>query len=348
VKASSKPSISARSEGHICKALDYEAILQGKIKPPPGIGKFYFKDHFICDSRGFPIWCTICSCWKPDRTHHCSEIDRCVRRMDHFCPWVGGIVSETNMKFFIQFACYGLLYNAFVVAVTAFTLQKKRNDSGNIDVNLAVIAALAGLFLLMSFGVAFEGIRLSCHNLTTIENLSKDMRVYHIAVYVKDFDTGQLDSVYTGRNSGTGTTLREHLASYPSITYPFVDHQGTSADSNLQTGPYKEKLPSNTESGPRHPRTYLILETKMGENPWELSPLENIKSVMGSKWSDWILPLKYSPHCKHHKHEDEFPFGPVLTRLKQEAGLIAGDENARDSGHSAVKFSRHHGSRKPG
>jgi palmitoyltransferase len=32
-----------------------------------------------------------CCVFKPDRTHHCKELGRCVRKMDHFYPWVGGI-----------------------------------------------------------------------------------------------------------------------------------------------------------------------------------------------------------------------------------------------------------------
>ena len=48
---------------------------------------FFGKDAFVCEGNGKPIWCSYCSNWKPDRAHHCREIGRCVRRMDHFCPW---------------------------------------------------------------------------------------------------------------------------------------------------------------------------------------------------------------------------------------------------------------------
>lgn len=47
----------------------------------------YGRDVFICEGNGKPIWCSYCSNWKPDRAHHCREVGRCVRRMDHFCPW---------------------------------------------------------------------------------------------------------------------------------------------------------------------------------------------------------------------------------------------------------------------
>lgn len=53
----------------------------------PDLHDFYGKDVFTCEGNGKPIWCSYCSNWKPDRAHHCREIGRCVRKMDHFCPW---------------------------------------------------------------------------------------------------------------------------------------------------------------------------------------------------------------------------------------------------------------------
>lgn len=53
----------------------------------PGLENFYTKDVFVCEGDGRPIWCSTCMNWKTDRTHHCREVQRCVRKMDHFCPW---------------------------------------------------------------------------------------------------------------------------------------------------------------------------------------------------------------------------------------------------------------------
>ena len=60
----------------------------------PGLEQFYTKDVFICETDGRPKWCSECCNWKPDRAHHSSELNRCVLRMDHYCPWAGGMVGE--------------------------------------------------------------------------------------------------------------------------------------------------------------------------------------------------------------------------------------------------------------
>lgn len=60
----------------------------------PGLEAFYSKDVFVCEVDGRPKWCSNCRQWKPDRASHSSELGRCVRKMDHLCPWVGGMVAE--------------------------------------------------------------------------------------------------------------------------------------------------------------------------------------------------------------------------------------------------------------
>lgn len=67
--------------------LDYNA--PGKAYPfdASGLESFYSKDVFVCMEDGRPPYCSKCCQYKTDRAHHCREVDRCVRKMDHFCPW---------------------------------------------------------------------------------------------------------------------------------------------------------------------------------------------------------------------------------------------------------------------
>jgi palmitoyltransferase len=80
--------------------------------------------------KHFDQWCDSCHNWKPDRAHHSTQQGRCVRRMDHFCPYAGGIISETSHKFFVQFLFYGSLYTGFVLIVMAVFLAERGSQVG--------------------------------------------------------------------------------------------------------------------------------------------------------------------------------------------------------------------------
>jgi hypothetical protein len=79
-------------------------------------------DAYVCDYEGIPLFCEKCRIFKPDRTHHCKELGRCVRKMDHFCPWAGGIVAETTHKYFMQFVFFAALYTTYLWLVVAIFL----------------------------------------------------------------------------------------------------------------------------------------------------------------------------------------------------------------------------------
>jgi len=82
-------------------------------------------DAYICDYQGVPLWCERCHNWKPDRAHHCKELGRCVKKMDHYCPWAGGIIAETTHKFFMQFVAYASLYTTFTWIVVAIFFAER-------------------------------------------------------------------------------------------------------------------------------------------------------------------------------------------------------------------------------
>jgi len=68
------------------------------------------KENYLKEEHFFiPRWCKFCQHWKPPRSHHCREFNRCVLKLDHYCPWVYNAVGYRNHKFFILFLLYASL-----------------------------------------------------------------------------------------------------------------------------------------------------------------------------------------------------------------------------------------------
>ena len=130
-------------------------------------------------------------------------------------------------------------------------------------------------------------------NTTTIENLSRHSKVWTLAVLIP-------------KNSSHPIPPPFHTITYP-LGY---------------IGPNQDETRPQTPS--MQPRTFAILHGKPGENPWDLGYFRNFKSVMGDHWYDWFLPIRYSPCIHHDRYDAQFETGPVVQRMKEDAGLAAG------------------------
>jgi palmitoyltransferase len=91
------------------------------------------------------------------------------------------------------------------------------------------------------------------------------------------------------------------------------------------TGAGPEQPQDSAESKPAYVRNFTILQTDAGDNPWDLGIIRNLKSVLGDRYLDWVLPIKYSPCTKHDRTDGHFEFGAVLQKLKQRAGVLPED-----------------------
>lgn len=136
-------------------------------------------------------------------------------------------------------------------------------------------------------GMTMSSMQFVLVNTSTIENLSRHSKVWTLAIRIPRSVIPQLTNPLP----------------FYTITHP-MSRAGT------------DTIPSAEQ------KTFAVLHSKPGENPWDLGTFRNFKSVMGDHWYDWFLPLRYSPCCDHNRFEAQFETGPVVQRMKEEAGLV--------------------------
>ncbi|XP_037045727.1 palmitoyltransferase ZDHHC6 [Bradysia coprophila] len=57
----------------------------------------------------FLQFCTICEGFKAPRSHHCRKCGKCVKKMDHHCPWINTCVGWGNHAYFTCFLGFSVL-----------------------------------------------------------------------------------------------------------------------------------------------------------------------------------------------------------------------------------------------
>jgi len=99
-------------------------------------------------------FCKACNTYKPDRTHHCRKLGRCVLEMDHWCAWVRNTIGYRNKKFFfllISYATVTLLCYLISLGPYFINIFIMPVDLLNVLVGIAWILALVQLGALGSF-----------------------------------------------------------------------------------------------------------------------------------------------------------------------------------------------------
>lgn len=140
------------------------------------------------------------------------------------------------------------------------------------------------MFGLFTLGMTGSSLQFVLLNSTTIENLSRHNKVWLLAIHM-------------ARPPNPPAAV-----GFSTISYPLADTSATQQTS----GPTK---------------TFAILHSKPGENPWDLGLLKNFKTVLGEHWYDWIIPIKHSPCCNHDRGDSQFPIGAAVSRICESAGI---------------------------
>ncbi|EGX90075.1 DHHC zinc finger membrane protein [Cordyceps militaris CM01] len=282
----------------------------------PGLEAFYSKDVFACEPDGRPKWCSGCCQWKPDRAHHSSELGRCVRKMDHLCPWVGGMVSETSFNFFSQFTFYCSLYCSLVLAITGYTVSQQSTERPSPDGWVVAGLVLSAFFVLFSGGMALTSLRYILTNMTNIDMFSRSRNSY-LAVRVP-LDAPTSRYYPTVLYPLEPLPPRTSLVAAPPPTPPAGADIGDPGATPVVGRPVAGGgQPAVASRDVRARRKFAILCVEARENPWDLGFRRNWVSVMGSTPWEWLLPIRHSPCCDHDSMVSDYPTGNTLYEIKR-------------------------------
>ncbi|KAJ6504669.1 DHHC palmitoyltransferase-domain-containing protein [Mycena vitilis] len=131
-------------------------------------------------------WCRKCWGPKPERTHHCSTCGRCVLKMDHHCPWMGGkCIGHRTYPAFLHFLLCITLLAMYIATVCALALWHAFEDPYNMKNELMPLHAIFLTFYAMVMTLVIGSfycyhLYLVFINQTTIENLSPFLILRHL------------------------------------------------------------------------------------------------------------------------------------------------------------------------
>ena len=264
----------------------FSAITPRRLSlPAPALEQILSKDVFVCQPDGMPRWCSTCEIWRPDRSRHCREKDRCVLKLDHFCPWVGGIVSEHSMKYFILFNSYTFIYTIFDWILAAVLIAQRDRQSA-LDGNLIAMLILGLFFMGLTGGIGFSAILNALTNHTTVENTAEPAgHTWTLAIRVAQGHP-PADSVRT-------ITFPSASAKDPDALHSLLEKQKQSPSTASST--------DDNASCIEYGRTFAIVTSDVLANPWDCGKFENWCHVMGHSIPGWFVPMQVGNPWFSHK-----------------------------------------------
>lgn len=128
---------------------------------------------------------------KPPRTHHCSVCKTCIAKMDHHCVFIQNCVGFYNHKSYYWLLAWGSLFGIVYVSIISYNCikvnlyllhhHKMAWFYISIIFSIQIIVMLIGIALsVVNLGVYHT--KMALFNLTTIEDLDKFRRPYHMGV----------------------------------------------------------------------------------------------------------------------------------------------------------------------
>lgn len=89
-------------------------------------------------------YCDTCRIYRPPRTSHCKQCNRCVSGYDHHCSLLGTCIGRNNYRSFFMFLCSSsaLVITIFIQSL-CILLRKRMYEVSSPDQNLSTILVLS-------------------------------------------------------------------------------------------------------------------------------------------------------------------------------------------------------------
>ncbi|XP_064650851.1 palmitoyltransferase ZDHHC3-like [Lineus longissimus] len=131
--------------------------------------------------KGGDEWtvCMKCETYRPPRAHHCRICRRCIRRMDHHCPWINNCVGEYNQKFFIQFLFYTGLASLYAISLVVVSwildpMGEKSKEAKHMRIVHTIILVIECImFGLFVIAIGCDQMQAVLHDETAVEHIQR-------------------------------------------------------------------------------------------------------------------------------------------------------------------------------
>lgn len=120
--------------------------------------------------------CTRCETFRPPRAHHCRICKRCIKKLDHHCPWINNCVGERNQKYFLQFLVYVGILAVYSIILIILTWMSETDNISNEEAQTRMLHSIillleSGLFGLFVIAIMVDQLHAILYDETPIEQL---------------------------------------------------------------------------------------------------------------------------------------------------------------------------------
>lgn len=204
------------------------------------------------------------------------------------------LTPSTAFKFFLQFTFYTAVHCIIILTASAICLRSSIKD-GVRDGFVIGAVALSAFFGLFTFAMTATSARYACVNLTNVDYIKSKTLVHQLAIQVPRGTAPGLD--------------------YSVIIYPLPKPDSDRSTNQSPTPPTASEPMSERDL--LATRTFAVVKTEKGENPWHLGWYRNWKSIMGNNIFDWALPFNHSPCEDYENNESFYEMGPLIQELRE-------------------------------